>query len=157
MQAQLGQLKLLNFARTCFALCEAWFGVDLPIPSDPLDESFFTYTTDKLFRDGIFGLTNEQNEAAHTAKELKHAAAPYWVGAAKLTLRNLFPPYRDMQLIPWYRFVDGRPWLMPAAWVYRWGYCLTHKGSASVELLSEPFARRETVEERQRYIQDWGL
>ena len=62
-----------------------------------------------------------------------------------------------MQLIPWYAFVDGRPWLLPAAWVYRWGYCLAHKRKHGTALLAEPFTKRETVERRERLIRDWGL
>ena len=110
-----------------------------------------------MFRDGVFGLKNKQNAAAHTAKEVKRAKGPYWLTALDLTRKKLFPPYEDMQLIPWYAFVDGRPWLLPAAWVYRWGYCLAHKRKHGTALLAEPFTKRETVERRERLIRDWGL
>ena len=157
LEAELERLKLLEFTRTCFALCRRWFGVDMPLGSGPLEKAFFEEATDKVFRDGTFGLHNEQNEAAHSAKELSRAEAPYWQTALALTWRKLFPPYRDMQLVPWYHFVDGRPWLLPAAWVYRWFYTARHKFSQSKALLAEPFAKRSVIEERKQLIDRWGL
>ena len=157
LEAELERLQLLDFTRTCFALCRRWFGVDMPLGSGVPEESFFEEVTDKAFRDGTFGLHNEQNEAAHSAKELSRAEAPYWQTALALTWRKLFPPYRDMQLVPWYHFVDGRPWLLPAAWVYRWFYTARHKFSQSKALLAEPFAKRSVIEERKQLIDRWGL
>ena len=110
-----------------------------------------------MFNDGMFGLENEQNEAAHAAKEIKRSKDSYWISAAKLTIHRLFPPYRDMQLVPWYSFVDGRPWLLPFAWVYRWFYTATHKFKQSKDLLTEPFAKRKVIEKRENLIRGWGL
>ena len=157
VKAELEALRLRGFAASCFALCRAWFGYESPLAERQLDPAFEAFVTEKMFRDGVFGLENEQNAAAHTAKEVKRAKGPYWLTALDLTRKKLFPPYEDMQLIPWYAFVDGRPWLLPAAWVYRWGYCLAHKRKHGTALLAEPFTKRETVERRERLIRDWGL
>ena len=110
-----------------------------------------------MFNDGMFGLENEQNEAAHAAKEIKRSKDSYWISAAKLTIHRLFPPYQDMQLVPWYSFVDSRPWLLPLAWVYRWFYTATHKFKQSKDLLTEPFAKRKVIEKRENLIRGWGL
>lgn len=157
VKKELDVLRLKEFAATCFALCRAWFGCDIPFAEQELDPGFYAFVTEKMFRDGVFGLENEQNEAAHTAKEMKRSKGPYWLTALKLTLKKLFPPYEDMQLIPWYSFVDGRPWLLPAAWVYRWVYCLLHKRKHGEKLLAEPFTKRDTVEKREQLIRGWGL
>ena len=129
----------------------------MPLDDLPLDEKFFREVTEKTFRDGTFGLHNEQNEAAHSAKEIRRAEEPYWKTTLALTVKKLFPPYRDMQLIPWYSFVDGRPWLLPVAWVYRWFYTAIHKFRKSRDLLTEPFLKREVIERREAYIRRWGL
>lgn len=157
IQAELESLKLLNFTKTCFALCERWFAVTMPLESAPLEENFYEAVTEKMFCDGIFGLENEQNEAAHSAKEIKRSSKPYWQAAIGMMIHHLFPPYRDIQLIPWYSFVDGRPWLLPAAWVYRWFYTATHKFRDSKDLLLEPIAKRSVIERREQLIRDWGL
>lgn len=157
LEGELERLELLTFARTCFALCRRWFGAEMPLEDVVLDEEFFREVTEKTFRDGTFGLHNEQNEAAHSAKEIRRAEEPYWKTTLALTVKKLFPPYRDMQLIPWYSFVDGRPWLLPVAWVYRWFYTAIHKFRKSRDLLTEPFLKRDVIERREAYIRRWGL
>lgn len=157
IQSELAKLKLLDFTKTCFALCRKWFDLEMPIETGDLDPDFYSQVTAKMFNDGMFGLENEQNEAAHAAKEIKRSKDSYWISAAKLTIRRLFPPYRDMQLVPWYSFVDGRPWLLPFAWVYRWFYTATHKFKQSKDLLTEPFAKRKVIEKRENLIRGWGL
>ena len=157
IESELEKLKLLEFTKTCFAFCRRWFDVQMPLASVELDMDFYTEITAKMFNDGMFGLINEQNEAAHSAKEIKRSKHTYWVTATKLTLHRLFPAYRDMQLVPWYRFVDGRPWLLPAAWVYRWFYTATHKFQKSKDLLIEPYCKREIINKRKKMISDWGL
>lgn len=154
---QLERLSLLEFARTCFALCERWFGVSMPIVSQELDERFFEEATRKVFRDGLFGLENEENQTGVSAKTIRRSKLPYWLTVIGMTWRKLFPPYQDMQLIPWYSFVDGRPWLMPAAWLYRFFYCARHKLRHSRQLLTEPYTKRRSIESREQFISSWGL
>ncbi len=157
LKTELERLELLDFTKTCFALCERWFDVEMPFGNKSLDESFFQEITEKTFRDGVFGLENRQNAGAHTAKEIKRGEGSYISGALTLTIKKLFPSYRDMQLIPWYSWVDKKPWLMPAAWVYRWIYCIKNKRRAGMDLLTEPFSLRDTVEKREALIRSWGL
>ncbi len=154
---ELEKLKLLTFTKTCFSCCEKWFGVKMPMHLESLDESLFTEITEKTFRDGVFGLENAENRPASAAKEIRRSESPYTFGALKRGFKRLFPPYRDMQLVPWYSWVDGKPWLLPAAWVYRWFYCGTKKLKHSVKFLAEPFAKKEDVLERQKLMKDWGL
>lgn len=154
---ELGKLKLHRFTATCFSFCRKWFGYEPPIPAGAIDNSFISFVTDKIFRDGTFGLENEQNTASDSAKEITYNKGPYWAGAVKVTLHRIFPPYRDMQLIPWYSFVDGRPWMLPVAWVYRWGYCLMHKRQYGGERILEPIMKKAIIEKRQKLLHDWGL
>ena len=154
IQQELEKMGLLAFT---FALCERWFRIQMPLGHKQLDDSFLETVTQKTFYDGVFGLDNSANQAANSAKEVKRAGAPYWITAVKLTTKKLFTSYRDMQLIPWYSFVDGHPWLMPAAWIYRWGYCAVHKRKRSVDILTEPFLKRRIIGNREALIRDWGL
>lgn len=154
---ELEKLRLLEFTKTCFALCESWFGVKMPIPGRALEEDFLEEITEKTFRDGLFGLENRENRTGGSAKAIRRSRLPYGLAAVKVTLHKLFPPYRDMQLIPWYSFVDGRPWLLPVAWIYRFFYCLRHKSGHSMALLEEPYTCREEIKERQAMLSRWGL
>ena len=38
-----------------------------------------------------------------------------------------FPSYDQMKEIPYIRFLDGRPWLVPYAWGYRIVYNVRHR------------------------------
>ena len=157
IEDELRKMQLLSFAKTCFALCERWFNVSMPIEHGDLDETFFETVTHKTFQDGVFGLDNLQNEASHSAKEIKRSRYPYWITALKITVHHLFPPYSDLQLIPWYSFIDGRPYLLPFAWIYRWWYCLLYKRKSALLLLTEPFTKKQVIEKRKELIYNWGL
>ena len=155
--AKLKELKLYEFTLNCFTLCEYWFNVSMPFSKEERDKEFMEYISEKTFRDGIFGLTNIENKTAHSAKEIRRSKEGYNSSALKLTVHKLFPPYKDMQLIPWYSWVDDRPWLLPIAWVYRWGYCLINKNEQSRDLLLEPYQKRKEIEQREEYLKKWGL
>ena len=157
IEQELKKLQLYRFACTCFSLCEYWFDVRMPFRKTELDLQLREYVTEKMFHDGIFGLQNEENIGANAAKKIKRTDDSYQMAALKLTMTKLFPPYEDMQLIPWYSWIDGKPWLLPFAWVYRWGYCLKNKARAGKDLLLEPYQKRKQIEERQNYLERWGL
>lgn len=154
---ELEKLKLLRFTETCYAFCLEWFGAEPPIPVKTLDPEFSSSVTEKMFRDGTFGLDNEQNADAKAAREISHSGGSYWSAAIKLTLHRVFPPYEDLQLVPWYAFLDGRPWLLPVAWVYRWYYVLKHKQKKGKAMLLEPYENKSDVRKRQQFIHDWGI
>lgn len=154
---QLEALELLDFTKTCFALCERWFGVRMPFVSKELEDSFYEKITCKTFRDGIFGLENEENKMGVLAKNVRRSKLPYQVQALGAMIRKIFPAYRDMRWVPWYSFVNGRPWLLPAAWMYRFVYGIRNKGLHSQSVISELYTRREEIEARENLISDWGL
>ena len=154
---ELDDLKLLTFAKTCCSCCEKWFGVEMPLRLELLDKGLFEAITDKTFRDGVFGLENAENGPASAAKDIRRSSSPYFVAAVKRGFRRLFPPYRDLQLVPWYSWIDGKPWLLPAAWIYRFFYCGAKKLKHGVKYLIEPFSKKKDVLKRQDFMKEWGL
>ena len=157
IREELGKLELLDFAGTCSAFCRRWFGVELPLKETGITDAFFDRVTEKMFRDGVFGLDNAENLVAKPAKLMKRSGSTYGVSAVRYTINLLFPPYRNMQLIPWYSWVDGKPWLLPAAWVYRWFYCLVHKQERGKDLISGPYKQKEEIQDREQLLREWGL
>ena len=71
--------------------------------------------------------------------------------------KRAFPSYQDMRIIPWYSFLDGRPWLLPAAWIYRWFRALTKNPVGGTHTLLEPVEKRKIIEQREKYLDQWGL
>ena len=157
IKGELEKLALLEFTEICFSCCERWFHIQMPFSSDHLDLELFNTISEKTFDDGVFGLENPENRPAMSAKYIKRSSAPYYFAAVEKVINKLFPPYEDLQLIPWYSFIDGRPWLLPVVWVYRWGYCIVKKLKHSTDLLSEPFTRKTDILQRQELIKKWGL
>lgn len=157
IEGELKKMGLWKFAGVCFALCEHWFGVEMPMQAARLDNAFLEKVTEKTMCDGAFGLDNVENKTSGTAKEMKRSKVGYWRTAAGLVLHYLFPPYRNMQLIPQYSFVDGRPWLMPVAWVYRLWYCFRHKFAFGRDKLLQPLTHREEIARKTDFMDQWGL
>ena len=157
IENELEKLELLEFTKTCFSCCEKWFGVQMPLSLPRLDKRLYETITEKTLQDGIFGFENKENRPAASAKYIEHSTAPYTLAALGKGIKKIFPPYEDLQLVPWYSFIDGRPWLLPAVWVYRWGYCIVKKLRHSINILAEPFTKKKEVQKRQELIRKWGL
>ena len=153
---ELEKLKLFDFTIVCFSLIKHWFGTDMPFESKDITLPF-EQIEEKTFKDGLFGLTNDDNVGASAAREIRRRSHKYFQTSIWLTIKKVFPPYRDLQLVPWYSWVDGKPWLLPAAWVYRWFYCLFHKLQWSLYYLFEPFKEKDHIIKRDKYLDLWRL
>ena len=154
---ELESLRLYEFTKVCFTLCEKWFDITMPFHLEEVDQTFLEDMTRKIFRDGVFGLDNEDNDATKASKEIHRSRQGYNLTALGIILYRIFPPYEDLQLVPWYSWIDGKPWLLPVAWVYRWIYCLKNKREQSRDLLLEPYKKKETIQARQQYLEGWKL
>lgn len=157
VEDELKKLQLYDFTRTVFAFCERWFEVKMPLEPGKLEEAFYQSVTEKMFQDGMFGLDNEENVVGNVSKDIVRSGKPYWVSAFLVTMGKVFPSYSNMQLIPWYKFVDGRPYLLPFAWVYRWFYVLTHKFRQGMTILTMPVKERNKIARREEIINNWRL
>lgn len=157
LQKELSEICLLDFTKTCFELCERWFDVEMPLAFGELDEKFYQDVTRKVFADGIFGQTNEENNVASYSKTYHHSRWPYWWTAVSIMFCRLFPGYQEMKEIPHYSFLNKRPYLLPVAWIYRYGYCIRYKFSDARERLREPFAMQDEIKKREERITKLGL
>lgn len=154
---ELGALGFLDFARNVFAMNEAWFGLKTPISANTPDADFFETATDVVFRNGIFGFDNADNRA-NRAVNIARSAENAHLAMTKSAIRKVFPSYQTLITVPHYRFLEGKPWLLPAAWVYRMLRGLSgNRFRRSVRHVGESFTSKETVEERGAFLDRWGL
>lgn len=153
----LDELNLTQFGAACLTLCEKWFDVTNPFGENTMTDAFFEQTTDTVMKNGVFGFHNEENEVSHLTRTLSVGKLPYPLKIICLVLSNIFPSYEGMCDVPYYSFLKGRPWLLPAAWVYRWGYVIRHKFKHGMTVLTEPVGKRKQVETRAKALNDWGL
>lgn len=152
------ELELLDFALVCLALLRRWFGIVCPVESKVLDEAFYEVSTEQIIKNGVFGFDNKTNSKNAAINTIIWRCGPLWWVRVKVLLRSAFPTYQDMRYVPYYSFVNRRPWLLPAAWIYRFfrsvRYRMTRNGKA---LLDKAMTDEGTLNARTELLAKWGL
>ena len=154
--SELKKMKLSQFAETCMSLCCRWFGISCPLAAE-LSNDFYLDATQRLFENGVFGQDNPDRDMSDTANYISSGKMPYFLKYCLYMLRRIFLSYTMMCGVDYLQFVRGRPWLTPVAWVYRWVYLLFHRGAESISKAAEPLRNREAMENRNDYMNRWGL
>ena len=107
-----------RFARVILTATHKWFGEGQAFDVDTADTEEF------LLSYGAFGNSGRNKAAVVTRKDMENNGA----GSAFLTkARLLFPSYDKLKNIPYISFIEGRPYLLPAAWAYRIYYNLKNR------------------------------
>ncbi|MCC8072992.1 MAG: nucleotidyltransferase family protein [Clostridiales bacterium] len=109
----LAEINLTKFADVILSVCFEWFGVGKNSVED-------TKKVQRYLMDcGAFGTMRNATSAAITRKDMEQGKR---ISPFMLRLRLAFPSYEKLRGIPYIRFIDGRPWLLPYAWCYRFYY-----------------------------------
>ncbi len=141
---------LCDFAKVVLTVTQKWFGCGKAYDVDTAKTEQF------LLNHGAFGNAGRNRAAVITRKDMERGGSGSNAGTR---LRLLFPAYRDIRNIPYIRFIDGRPYLLPAAWVYRIYYNLRHR-RAFVESATKGLGDEKTKNEAKRelaYFEEIGL
>lgn len=149
VEKTLAELDLLDFSKVCFALCEYWFVIKMPLTCDLSDE-FIEKSTEKVFHNGVFGFDDESNRKNRIINVFRNTKR------IKTLFSLCFPSYNNMRFVPYYSFVNGKPWLLPAAWVYR-VYRLIVYRQGSVKLIGESIQSGGEFAERDKDLREWGI
>lgn len=147
---QLDCLGLRRFAIVSYAFVERWFEIATPLNQMQLDEDFYEKSTEKIFRNGIFGFQADDDAEALVSYDV--AQNGFSKGRAKNVLRIIFPSYVVMKSMKRYAFLEKYPVLLPAAWIYRW----------IVVVLEGKFRNRKAhdrhkIQRRVDMIKEWGM
>ena len=67
---------------------------------------------------GVFGLIDKKTTENVVFNEMRFAKSSSVYGI----LKYAFLPYERMRPLPYCKFLDGRPWLLPVAWGWRFLY-----------------------------------
>ena len=105
----LRECSLEKFYDTTLYLCHRWFGTEKLFESE-LSESRYEAFCDFTLKGGTFGLLDVGADSS-VRRSMKDGK----VNKAKLILRHVFPPYREIRRM--YPFFDGKPYLLPLSWV----------------------------------------
>ena len=109
---------LSDFARNMLSVCKKWFDIGIDFGCDTAE------TEDYLCGYGAFGTDGKSTGAVVARKALEEGKSS---SAAGRRLALLFPSYEKMKGIPYIKFIEGRPYLTPLAWGYRFGYNLKNR------------------------------
>ena len=150
--------SLLRFARVILTLNERWFGEASPLGAAEMDEAAIDQAAAKVFANGIFGYDDEENEDLRLLNAITQKKGPRWLVRARNVLEFAFPPYRRMYYVPEYAFVNGRPWLLPAAWGYRFYRSVRYgMGDRGANTVKRSLVSNDKLDARERELAKWGL
>ncbi|MCD7796798.1 MAG: nucleotidyltransferase family protein [Clostridiales bacterium] len=135
-------VDLEKFGKVMLGVCCKWFGIGIDYPDDTEETEEF------LLRGGAFGFKNTSGTAL-ARKDLEEGKR---ISPLISKIRLAFPSYSRLRKIDYIRFIDGRPWLMPYAWVYRFIYNFKHKKNFVAEAVNS-LGSDETMLSAQRQLE----
>ena len=157
IEEQLVKLDLLQFTKNVYAFIERWFGIQSPIEISEFSSGFYILASEQIFNNGVFGFNNPDNKTnlvVNNARKSKHPKFSMFISA----VQSVFPSYSSMVSVPTYRFIKGKKWLLPIAWIYR-----IIKGAnnsdfmQNVSTVKSSFVSMGTIMKREEYLRQWGL
>lgn len=112
------ELNLEKFAGTCFAFCSRWFDVKIPVLKLELEEAVYNELTEIIIKGSAYGSHGKEK----TENVVFNAMRFSKTSSVQSILKHAFLPYKIMRTIPYCKFIDGRPYLLPVAWCWRLFY-----------------------------------
>lgn len=114
----LKNVNLDYFAKVILSVCYEWFGIGQKYIDDTQK------TQEYLCRCGTFGSLQTNKGAVIVRRELEEGKS---FSSFKSRLHLAFPSYSKLKDIPYIKFIDGKPWLTPYAWCYRFYFNLKNR------------------------------
>lgn len=152
---QLRELELLDFCQTVMGLIKKWFDISAQVPflTKEISEGFCEEATDAVFKNGVFGFDNVENN-----NNVVINANLSGKSGLVVAIHRLFPSYKTLCTVPHYSFLRGKPWLLPVAWLYRIARTAAQgKTKNRMKFIADSFVDREKIEKRNEELKQWGL
>lgn len=112
-----------RFSKEMLSICCKWYNLGRHFIDD-------TETTENFIVSfGAFGIHGRNKSAVVIRKDMEKgkSTSPFL-----MKLRLIFPPYSKLRHLPYIKFINGRPYLTPLAWIYRIFYNLKNKKDFAV-------------------------
>lgn len=143
-------IGLDTFAKVILSVCAEWFGIGTGFVQDT------EKTQQYLCKCGVFGSMQKNMGAIVTRKEMENHAD---TSSLLVKLRLAFPSYQKLKNINYIKFIDGRPYLTPYAWIYRFFYNLKNRRSFITKTINEidDENTQELARQELAYFKEIGL
>lgn len=158
IENKLKELKLQTFAHACFSLIEDWFNITVPVQFTKLDEEMTVEVKEKILNNGVFGFADEDNRDNLVSNILIQSGASIQKNRFSFFVRSLFPDYQRMKGYPGCGFLDGRPYLLPIAWIRRFVYILSKRDNIDrTRTITGTFKSTADLEKRRELLNQMGI
>lgn len=154
--SELEQLGMIGFARQVMAFNERAFAVKPPIEVDPIEEGFYQEAVERIFRDGVFGHDSKDEKSVVVAKIMRTQGIDKVAARKQMLVRRLFPSYKQLMGYYYLRYLDGRKYLLPVAWVHRAFYRLCSRRCRE-DVIEMFHTEREDINKQYERLSKWGL
>ena len=112
-----------KFSKEILSVCFKWYGTGVCFNKNTQK------TEDFIVSFGAFGKSHRNNSSVVARKDFetnKHT------NPLAIKLRVIFPPYSKLKTMPYIKFIYGKPYLTPIAWIYRIFYNLRHRKKSAL-------------------------
>ena len=155
IEEKLRELDMTDLAHVCYSLIERWFGVCVPVEFERLGDADAVRVTEVVLQNGVFGTGD-----LHDGRKSRYALSkgPLWFKNLVFLFQSVFLPYKELKRYEGITYLDGRPWLLPAAWVHRFFLLLKRRDmSKTRETLQQNIVSKDDLETRKDYLQKLGI
>lgn len=158
IEEELRRLDLWLFTERVFALNEYWFEVEPPLTISPISEGFLEIATKQISQNGVFGFENKNNDH-NAAVNIARSANNKEFAMVANAIRRFFPEYKTLIENPKFRFLDGKPYLLPYVWIYRAFLAVRDRRVKSVtqSILQHTITSKDIIAKQSALLDQWGL
>lgn len=158
IEKKLIELKLQRFAHACYSLIVDWFDITVPVQFEKLEADLTAEVTEKILSNGVFGFADEENKDNRVSNILIQSGESIQKNRFAFLIRSMFPSYETMKEYPSCRFLDGRPYLLPIAWIRRFVYILGKKDNIDrTRTIAGSFKSTADLEKRRELLKQMGV
>lgn len=146
---ELEKLGLTDFAAVILAFIQRYFGIESPLALPSVAEELLEELAAYTVSGGVFG-QDDRDSGTNTLKAEKTDAPRFAV-----VLKRLFPAAKTIESR--YTYLQGRPWLLPVAWIHRLFRTKDTWGQHALEAKDILEADTEAVRKIRRLYEKIGL
>jgi len=147
---ELDDIGLGRFAREIISVCFKWYGTGVQFNQD------VAKTEEFLISYGAFGGSDRNSAAVVARKDIESGKS---TSSFLMKLRLAFPSYKKLKNIPYIKFINGKPWLTPLAWIYRFIYNIKNRQKFMLKTARGLNSKKtaQAAENEYEYFKEIGL
>ncbi len=150
IREQLEYLKLYDFSKVIFLLCEKWFGTDIPLDKTQLNKDEICVIEEYILAGGIFGDVNKNLDAIRIGSS-GNSLTLRFINLLKI----IFPSYKNMtKRYVW--FEGTSKWLLPLGWIKLWRLRVS-TGENSFKRIGQALKSNDDAKKHKELINKIGL